>query len=246
MSKSYLIVFHGDYELLQRKKRIVDISDDPCFDNPPTWGICRPPTRKSISVGDKLFFIAYYKEVRKYYIKGWFEVGEKISYYDALNRFPHRQNVIISKNARKTKNLKWRYDKLENEYMKQHGKKIPKWLKSVVVSEGSFYQNSLDNHEIDNWKCRRIFHCTSKQFRKCISNDTCKKNGSSLTQYKNYIVSHPTNCGDLGNKLIEFNDFTRETGIEIKLATPKGQHNVRSVDNLLDNFLRYFETYLSK
>ena len=43
--------------------------------------------------------------------------------------------------------------------------------------------------------------------------------------------------------LIEYNDFARKIGIEIELATPKGQHNVRSIDYLLENFLRYFETY---
>ncbi|HNY45230.1 MAG TPA: hypothetical protein PKH15_11120 [Bacteroidales bacterium] len=54
MSKSFLIVFHG--QIVNGK--IVDIGDDPCFDSPPSWGICRPPTRRSVKIGDTLIFIA--------------------------------------------------------------------------------------------------------------------------------------------------------------------------------------------
>lgn len=164
MNKSYLIVFHGDIDTLCKEKKIIDISDDPCFDGIPTWGICRPPTRKTIDIGDKLFFIGYYKKIKKYFFKGWFEVGDKISYNEALKRFPNRKNVIISKSVKQNLNINWRYKELESEFKNQYGDNIPDWLKQVKVKEGTFYQNNLDNHEIDNWKCRRIFHCSSKQF----------------------------------------------------------------------------------
>lgn len=70
---SYLVVFHAN---LDPNHGPVDIGDDPCFDPPPTWGICRPPTRRSVRVGTNLFFIGYVAP-DQYFVKGWFEVGEK-------------------------------------------------------------------------------------------------------------------------------------------------------------------------
>jgi hypothetical protein len=243
MSKSYLIVFHGDYGKFCKQKEIVDISDDPCFDAIPTWGICRPPTRKSVEIGSKLFFVAYYKETKKYYLKGWFEVAEKISYSDALKRFPLRKNVIISRSTRSVGNTNWRYTKLKNIYEGIYGKHIPYWLKSVVVKEGTFHQNNVDTHEIDNWKCRRIFHCDKDQFRKCIDTNLCEKSNFSLNQFENYIVSHPNNWQDTGNLMIEFSKFKEATGIDFELATPKGQHNVRLIDEYLNNFFQFFQQF---
>jgi hypothetical protein len=72
MCKSYLIVFHGTFD----NNRIIDIGEDPCFDNPPTWGICRPNYRRSIEVGYNLVFLAKIED--DYYLKGWFKVGETI------------------------------------------------------------------------------------------------------------------------------------------------------------------------
>jgi len=83
MSKrNYLCVFHAVWIGNELK----DIGDDPCFDYVPTWGICRPNSRKSSKIGDKLFFVGYVKTENRYYVKGWFEIGEKISYDDALSR----------------------------------------------------------------------------------------------------------------------------------------------------------------
>lgn len=240
---AYLIVFHGDYQLFQTQQRIKDISDDPCFDDLPTWGICRPPTRKGLKIGDKVIFIAFYREIGSYYFKGWFEVGEKISYNEALIRFPNRQNVIISNMVRRSNNQIWRYRKLKVQYTNQYGNVIPTWLERVVVHEGTFYQNNIDYHEIDNWKCRRIFHCNSNQFIKCISNNACEKDSTSLTQFKNYIVSHPNNWRDLEKHLIQYNAFTNITGINIALATPMRQHNVLSIDNYIETFLTFFDKY---
>ena len=69
MNKSFLIVFHG--QIVNGK--IIDIGNDPCFDNPPSWGICRPPTRRAVKIGDTLIFIA--KVGNEYFLKGWFQVG---------------------------------------------------------------------------------------------------------------------------------------------------------------------------
>ncbi len=94
--KCYLVVFLGEYI----GNKIYDIGgDDPCFCSPPTWGICRPDVRSRLSVGDTLFFLA--KIDSDYILKGWFEVGKKIDYLEALNLFPERMNVIVSRQQKK-------------------------------------------------------------------------------------------------------------------------------------------------
>lgn len=240
MSKSYLIVFHGDIRIFCEEKIIRDVTEDPCFDILPTWGICRPPTRRSIDIGDNLFFVAYYKELGQYYVKGWFEVGEKISYYNALNRFPTRRNVIISSNKKPVINTKWRYREIRDETFKMFGNgSIPDWLKQIKVSEGTFYQNPDDDHEIDNWKCRRIFSCRAANFRDCIQSNTCLKTNSSLEDYKDYIVSDQSNWIDIGKKLIQYHTFKNATGFTKSIQTPKGQHNVLRCDGYTNSFIEF-------
>lgn len=222
------------------RKKIQDVTEDPCFEKVPSWGICRPPTRRSINIGDNLFFVAYYKELEKYYVKGWFEVGEKISYFDALNRFPIRRNVIISLKESSARNTKWRYREARNETFTHFGNNnIPEWLEQINVSEGTFYQNPEDDHEIDNWKCRRIFHCKTANFRDCIQKNTCLKNNVSFEDYKNYIVSSQTNWVDVGSKLIRYNTLKDATGFTKSLRTPKGQHNVLRCDDYKNSFIEF-------
>lgn len=229
MTKCFLIVFHG--QIIEEK--IIDIGDDPCFDSPPSWGICRPPTRRAVNRGDTLIFIA--KVDNNYFLKGWFQVGEKLDYITALKRFPSRQNVIISATA-STKAIKWRYKSLETIYAKSHGQTTPNFLLDLKSANGIFYQNQVDEHEIDNWKCRRVFHCGSKQFESCITNNTCLKNGTSLTEedYKNYVVADHNRWADLDNLRITFDEIVKETNFPTPICTPKGQHNVLRFDEYMD------------
>jgi hypothetical protein len=225
---------------------MVDISDDPCFRNPPTWGICRPPTRKVIDKGDYLFFFAYYKISDQYYFKGYFKVGEKISYINAFKRFKNRLNVIITDKKYKNKNANWRYRDLKKTYENKNGTQIKKWLTTIQVQEGIFYQNPNDNHEIDNWKCRRIFHCQSDQFKNCILRDKCLKDKISLMEYKNYVVADNKNWADLGHLWIDLPTFLKETGFSLSLKTPLNQHNVLKCDDYLKVFLGFIDKKLSK
>lgn len=236
MSKSFLIVFHGRIV----NDKIVDIGNDPCFDSPPSWGICRPPTRRSVKVGDTLFFIA--KVGTDYFLKGWFKVGSKLDYLSALQQFPSRQNVIISTEP-STHTIKWRYKDLQKSYYKTHGQTVPDFLTQLDSSNGTFYQNQTDDHETDNWKCRRVFHCTSKQFTKCITANGCLKSSALLTanQFKNYIVSDPNHWADLDSLRISFDEIVKATKFPKLIKTPKGQHNVLRFDNYKEDLLAFIE-----
>lgn len=224
--KNYLCVFHANWIDAELK----DISDDPCFDPVPTWGICRPPYRKSIDVGDRLFFVGYVKSENKYYVKGWFEVGEKISYDQALVRFANRSNVIISK-TRNERNDKWRYSDLEKYFEKSSYKDL-EFLKVIKSQEGIFFQNPNDDHEIDNWKCRRIFHCRADKFKNCVDFGECQLNGISLRLYSNYIVANPEEWAEYSKIKCDFDEIRDMTGFYKQLRTPMGQHNVLKLTDL--------------
>jgi hypothetical protein len=240
MTKSFLIVFHG--QIVNGK--IIDIGDDPCFDSPPSWGICRPPTRRTVQRGDTLIFIA--KVDNNYFLKGWFQVGDKLDYVSALKRFPSRQNVIISSTA-STKAIRWRYKKLENIYATTHGQTIPNFLLDLQSADGLFYQSQVDEHEVDNWKCRRIFHCRSKQFEKCISTNSCFKNGSALKtdEYKNYVVADPNHWADLDNLKITFDEIAKATNFPKPIRTPKGQHNVLRFDDFKEKLFALIDSKIN-
>ena len=237
MNKSFLVVFHG--QIVNGK--IIDIGDDPCFDNPPSWGICRPPTRRTVKFGDTLIFIA--KVDNEYFLKGWFQVGDKLDYVSALSKFPLRKNVIISTNP-STHTIKWRYKNLQKSYHKTNGQTTPKFLIELNTANGTFYHNQTDNHETDNWKCRRVFHCTSKQFEKCNTSNTCLKNSSSLTadEYKNYVIADTNQWEDLDSMRITFDEIVKVTNFPTPIRTPKGQHNVLRFDDYKQILFTFIDT----
>jgi hypothetical protein len=237
MNKTFLIVFHGQL----KNGKIIDIGDDPCFDNPPSWGICRPTTRRAVKIGDTLIFVA--KLNNGYFLKGWFQVGDKIDYISALQRYPNRQNVIISETA-SLKPVKWRYKNLQKNYFKIHGQTPPKFLSNLKSVNGAFFQSQTDDHETDNWKCRRIFHCTANQFRKCITANSCLKSNASLTdeEYKNYVVADQFQWEDLDSFEISFDEVVKATNFPTPIKTPKGQHNVLRFDNYKHKLFTYIET----
>ena len=101
-----------------------------------------------------------------------------------------------------------------------------------------------DDHETDNWKCRRIFHCTSKQFEKCITANSCLKSGSALVdnKYKNYVVADPNKWADLDSLRITFDEIVKATNFPIQIRTPKGQHNVLRFDDYKQKLFTFIES----
>jgi hypothetical protein len=232
--KTFLVVFHGEWQ----GNKVIDISDDPCFNSPPSWGICRPPTRKAIRKGDTIIFIANIG--KDYFLKGWFEVKDKLDYLSAMIRFPSRLNVIISSTF-KARSDDWRYKDLKKAFKKKYNSTIPSFLLYLKVQEGTFYQNPKDDHELDNWKCRRIFLCKNKDFQKCTIANRCLKDNVSImdAKYKNYIVANKGKWEDVDRLKITFDEICKATGFNKSIITPKHQHNVLRFDDFKDRLLDY-------
>lgn len=236
-NKTYLVVFYGKFE----KNKIYDIGDDPCFDKPPTWGICRPNYRRSCKVGDTLFFLAKIGNV--YYLKGWFEVGYKIDYVDALFKFPDRKNVIISRQQRQHNNIVWKNKALKKCYKNRHNNCFPKFFSELDTQQGKFYQNQVDTHEIDNWKCSRILNCKSWELAQCVKNNNCAKSGLDITdnKYKNYIVAKDNKWDDVDYLKITLDDIKKNTCFVKKIITPCNQHNVLRFDEYRYRLLKFID-----
>ncbi|MBI5886152.1 MAG: hypothetical protein HZB85_06175 [Deltaproteobacteria bacterium] len=228
--KNYLLVFH----VIEDDNK--DIGEDPNFENIPSWGICRPNIRRAIAQavdnGTKvnLFFIGYSKP-DKYFIKGWFEVGEKISHIKALERFPSRKNILLKAVPKKPLYLKkiddyeWRYKERKEYVGKKFGGEVPYFLFTCIDEKEKYYiQNPADTHQIDNWKCSRIFICDKRQFKKCVDSNFCQKN-RQIERFENYIVANSEKWIDIGKLLIPWEDIACKLGIFKSLKTPKGQHN---------------------
>ena len=227
----FLAVFLAKSE--KENGKIVDVGYDPCFDEPPSWGICRPTVRKYVKRGDVLIFVA--KIGNSYILKGWFEVGEKIGYASALERFPDRHNVIVSREAPSVENTVFSY----KESKKIDKNAIPLFLKRIVSGESIFYQNSKDDHAVDNWKCRRIFHCNKNAYSNCIKENKCFKE-HSFDKMQNYVVANKWE--DLDYLSLDFNDIKNEFGFNKNLKTPKGQHNIMR----FDDYWNGFEAFISR
>ena len=230
MENNYLLVFHA---VEDTNEGIKDAGNDPDFSSPPSWGICRPNIRGAVKVGSVLIFIGYIKP-GNYYVKGWFEVGEKIGHHKASENFPNRRNVIIREGnldmaLRRYKNrdsIKWRYAERKKIYDERNDNNIPLFLLTVKEKNKTYIQSSEDYHEIDNWKCSRIFNCNTNTFNKCVLSKTCYKEAElGNPKYANYIVAKRGKWMDLGRRKIDWKELKKELFLSVTLRTPKGQHN---------------------
>lgn len=221
----YISVFHTNDDI---SKGIKDLGDDPFFSTQhATWGICRPQVRaKWIKIGGQIIFIGYHKKTNEYYLKGYFKVGEKINLIEALKRYPENKNVIVSKTKFKENNTWWRDKRKKKIVEKKYGNKIPVFLKTIKYKEEIFGQNNIDDHEIDNWKCQRIFICNFKQFCKCIEKGNCEKEDFFESQ-KGYVVA--SDWEDFSKSRIKWQNVCPQRFQSKSLKTPKGQHNVMKI-----------------
>lgn len=233
--KTYILVFHGTWE----NEKLIDVGDDPCFQSPPTWGICRPNVRGSwIKPGDTLFFLCCIDHSNEYFLKGWFEVGELISYPEALIRFPGRLNVIISRTLI-DKNVTWTKGNRKRMNMLFQDKTPPEFLARIKSKQGDFYHTSYDDHCTDEWKCKRIFRCDYKQLDKCIEQNSCAKDGVDINDYSHYIVSHPEHWEDVDYLRICIEDIQNNIGWSDKIKTPINQHNALKFTKYKDSLLHF-------
>ena len=224
--KNYLCVFHVNSEVLSD---VVDLGQDPDFSPPPaTWGICRPQVRsKWLNVGSEVFFIGFDRKADSYLGKGWFKVGEIITYVEALRRFPTRRNVIIrfeeEVGTRARDEVKWKRKDLRRLCEARFGTPQPEFLSKTGCQEKFLVQNPDDDHEIDNWKCQRMFLCREQQLVKCINEARCMRE-SEFPGLSGYIVAEKW-C-DVGPKRIPWQELAPPSMMATSLRTPMGQHNV--------------------
>ncbi len=216
--RHYLCVFIRDAAVFHD---VVDLTQDPDFSVPPTWGICRPHVRaRWVDVGSKVVFLGRDPAATSYVVKGIITVGEKISYRDALSRFPTRENVIVRAGRPPTRpNVTWKRKKLTTS-------PTPDFLVRIGSGSNELHQNPTDQHEIDNWKCQRMFLCQERQLRSCLAAKVCQRDGV-FDQLTGYIVA--ASWIDVGSRLLDWDAVRPKAWGQRKLRTPKGQHNALEI-----------------
>ncbi len=166
----FLAVYLTDHEDLH------DVGDDPCFSPPaPSWGICRPDVRSRLEVDQSVLFVAFHRPTKTYYARAILRVSEIISHVEAARRLPGRNNLLLTRRCpgpvAKWRHEPWRHPDLEV-------KRTPRFLVSAVDSAGRrWFHSPQDAHEIDNWKCRRIFLCRRPRLERCLRGGQCEKEG---------------------------------------------------------------------
>lgn len=224
----YLCVFHADQEI---HDDVVDLGHDPDFRPPvPTWGICRPDKRHSVDVGSHIVFLGYYKENQRYLVKGWMRVGEKIKYLEALKRFGNRPNIII-RQAPQTKSsalISWKHKDLQKLTQNLYGNDRPLFLTTINYNNRVYTQFADDPHEIDNWKCGRMFLCQTKQLQRCIEVGECKRE-AKFPNLTDYVVAAEGGWQDVGPHLINWDSVAPTCLRDRPLRTPHNQHNPLSL-----------------
>lgn len=75
------------------------LDNDPHFwDSPPSWGICRTDYRRTIAIGDYVFFVLGKRSRLPQMIYGYLQVKEKITHEEAYHREALRQKRMGNKN----------------------------------------------------------------------------------------------------------------------------------------------------
>jgi len=231
---NYLCVFRADPDVVDD---VADLGRDPDFGPPlPTWGICRPSTRRSVKVGSYVVFLGYYPNDRRYLVKGWLRVGDKIGYLNALERFPDRPNVIIRDDTavgdRAPTMRGWKREDLREEVKGRYRTVEPDFLTRIHQGTRTLVQLPGDPHEIDNWKCQRMFLCRKAQLARCIDYGQCKRE-KEFPALDGYIVAAPGEWRDVGPLRTDWHmvvpDSLRARLEARPLRTRYGQHNARTL-----------------
>lgn len=208
---NYILVYRVDENSIESLK---DVGDDPCFENEPTWGICRPNIRNrtNLQPGSVLVFVANIED--NYFVRGCLKVSEKIDIISALERFPQRQNVIITDEKPKLLNP----EELEDRPKKPRKKKnYPDFLRKLVHKGKIYYQRPKDDHGLYNWKCSRIFYCKKATLKKCLEQGKCLKETNNFKLKLNYIVGNKAESYDWYKLKIKWQDVVIALGFpEIK------------------------------
>ncbi len=132
-------------------------------------------------------------------------MAESISYLQALERFPDRPNVII-RDAEATAGIPavargWKREGLRDQAWQKTGTLTPGFLTKIDLPHRRLVQLPSDDHEIDNWKCQRMFLCRRSQLSACIAAESCLRE-QQFPSLRGYIVAD-AQC-DLGPDRLEW------------------------------------------
>jgi hypothetical protein len=220
----YLCVFRANEDITNN---VIDLGQDPDFRPPAaTWGICRPDKRRVVRPGSFVVFLGYFPRAEQYLLKGWLRVGESISYLEALERFPDRPNVII-RDAQGVAGIApvprgWKRQDLRDQVHEKTGTSEPEFLTTINMEDRQLVQLPFDDHEIDNWKCQRMFLCRRSQLSACIDAEVCIRE-EEFPSLRGYIVAEAY-C-DLGASRLEWRAVAPRNLAGLRLRTPRHQHN---------------------
>jgi len=219
---------------------LTDVGDDPSFKSPfPTWGICRPDLRSRLEVGDSLFFVAYHRPSRKYYARGLLVVGELITHTDAASRFEGRHNVLLTK-GEPGPNPEWKGTWKNKDLAVTPP---PDFLVSAVDSTGAkWWHAAYDDHEIDNWKCRRIFLCKRPTLIRCLASGRCARERSiNDPKHANYVVGDPDRSFVVKTKT-PYSDVASSCGL---LEEPTRRANQHPYDDLTESQVEKLQAWFA-
>lgn len=215
---------------------LTDVGNDPCFDSPPSWGICRPDVRneKEVREGSVLLFIArvFIDGERKYFVKGYFRIKTKINVIEAYDLLGNRENIIIS-NEKAYSNEKW-----DNKTWEKHKNSksdiTPIFLKEFKWNGQVYYQRKSDNHGVDNWKCRRIFNCYKPTFIDCLDKGFCQKEDGRSELKRNYILGDENEFKDWSKLRVQWKEIAKLIGKSDELIVANKHPEVELTDNEIE------------
>jgi hypothetical protein len=200
-----------------------DLSDkgnDPDFRQVPySWGICRPNIRRSVAVGQYLFFVARDKGgTHGFFIKGYFRVAKKLTLPEVLRQpiLRGRQNVLLDnfepagdvhaaiQSYVSDGKVCWNpaFVSAEN---KQFGGEFDGKDVGLYAFEDRgrwFVHNREDDHCRDDWRCNRLFRCRRTDFQACANGAVCPRRARlSLDDLPSYVVGDITDCSVIETRI---------------------------------------------
>jgi hypothetical protein len=219
-----------------------DVGDDPCFDlSPPSWGICRPNIRCQLNVGQSVLFIAFRRDQQRYFTHGLFHVAELIGYTEAASRFPGRENLLLQQTTPSADaewlGKPWRHRALQVN-------PPPDFLTCAIDSKGKrWYHADSDPHEIDNWKCRRIYRCVKATLERCLRKGACgKEQRLGELQYRTYIVGDPASSFVV-RKETPYEVLAQACGLDPQLRKGNKHPEIRLTVAKVESVVQWFQAH---
>lgn len=154
-----------------------EVDNDPHIWNEPyTWGICRPDLRNNIDVGDYVFFVLGNKADLPQMIFAYIKVREIITHEEAYKKLRNKRmngkiyegNILIDSKGRYNKydkgKHKNKFKKIKNKYVIADMKHSRKLEKNEIIEKSKNFVNKIS--DIFNKKGKTVYDILSRKGRK--------------------------------------------------------------------------------